>query len=180
MFYSISNLFCFVSKFISKITSLYLAAVSLAVSKQREVKEDTEINNNDYHNDDDDNADEILLKEEPIDDSVDLNELEEKRNLNMFNTHQFLSIPHNTLSNISGEPIFYRNFDSKLVMSSVALPGHATLFIQNNASNVGMISTQEPSINMHGTIGSNLVMDDQSLAAAEALTQLSELPRYNY
>ena len=166
------------SKFISKITSLYLAAVSLAVSKQREVKEDTEINNNDYHNDDDDNADEILLKEEPIDDSVDLNELEEKRNLNMFNTHQFLSIPHNTLPNISGEPIFYRNFDSKLVKSSVALPGHATLFIQNNASNVGRISTQEPSINMHGTIGSNLVMDDQSLAAAEALTQLSELPRY--
>ena len=166
------------SKFISKITSLYLAAVSLAVSKQREVKEDTEINNNDYHNDDDENADEILLKEEPIDDSVDLNELEENKNLNMFNTHQLASIPHNTLPNISSEPIFYRNFNSKLVKSSVALPGHATLFIQNNASNVGRISTQEPSINMHGTIGSNLVMDDQSLAAAEALTQLSELPRY--
>ena len=149
--------------------------MSLAVSKQREVKEDTEINNNDYHNDDNDNADEISLKEEPIDDSVDLNELEESKNLN-----QFLSIPHNTLPNISGEPILYRNFNSKLVMSSVALPGHATLFIRNNASNVGMTSTQEPNINMHGTIRSNLVVDDQSLAAAEALTQLSELPRYNH
>ena len=153
--------------------------MSLAVSKHIEETEDVEINNNCYYNNNNDNSEEISLKEEPISDLVDLNELENNKHLNMFSALHVMTFPKNSLPSISSEHGLYKKNNSELVISSPALVfnSNLTTIQSNNVLTVDMHGKTELNQDMHGIIGSNPVMDDQSLAAAEALTQLAEIPR---